>query len=199
VRLSVVVVLVCVGLASPVLAEPVWVPFDSVGPTPPTAEIISADPSHVTFQVVAHGMFVEDTVIDGTTFQVLSFLGEGAMTEPGRPQMPQVARLIGLAPSASVSCEVMCEDSVEIAGYFVLPAQYPEVDSDSGPENPFALDSATYGTDAYFPGGTQAATVHELGVWMELGVAVAVIRPLHFNPVQHRLLACRLVTATYTF
>jgi hypothetical protein len=180
-------------------AEPVWVPFDSAGPIPPTVNIVSASPSHVKFHVIVHGVFVEDTVVDGATFQKLSFPGEGTMSDLGRPQLPQVTRLIGFASGAGPLSQVELGDQLELEGYYVFPAQIPEVDSYPGQSNPFMIDNAVYGADAYFPALGDVATAHELGVWRELGAAVAIVRPFHFNPVQRKLIVYRTLTVTYTF
>jgi hypothetical protein len=194
-----VCILLTFGMVS---AAPVWVPFDNntPGPVPPSLDIVSADVNHVKLHVVAHGMFSEDTFAGGDTFQVLSFSEEGTMGDLGLPQLPQVTRIIGFAPGATVTISVEYGDELELAGsYYVFPAQYPLDDSDPDPNYPFVIDSAVYGTDAYFPGTDGIGSDMELGAWRDIGVAVGIVRPLMFNPVEQKLLVYRSVYVDYTF
>jgi len=180
-------------------AEPVWVSFDGTeDPTPPSVSIVSASQTHVTIQVTTHGMFAEDTIVNGTGYQILSFPEEGAMRDLGRPQLPQVTRLIGFAAGAVLSTGVNHSDEVQLDGYYIFPAQHAEVDSFPGPIWPFTVDSTAYRADAFFSGGS-VASVHELGVWRDLGTAVATVRPLQFSPGLRRVRIYRSVTATFEF
>ena len=121
------------------------------------------------------------------------------MSDLSQPELPQVTRLIGFAPGVEPLSQVELGDQLELEGYYVFPAQIPEVDSYPGQSNPFVIDNAVYGADAYFPALGDVATAHELGVWRELGAAVAIVRPFHFNPVQRKLVVYRTLTVTYTF
>jgi hypothetical protein len=182
-------------------AAPVWIPFDNntPGPVPPSVDIVSADVNHVKIHVVARGMFTEDTLAEGDTYQILSFPGEGSMGDLGLPQLPQVTRIIGFASGATVAIGVEYGDELELAGsYYVFPAQYP-LDDSHPPNYPFVLDSSVYGTDAYFPGTDSIGSDEQLGAWKDIGVAVGIVRPLQFNPVQQKLLVYRSVFITYTF
>jgi hypothetical protein len=159
---SLIVILpLALGTAS---AEPVWVPFDRASPSPPTVTIVSASPTHVQFHITIHGMFVADTVVGGTKFQILSFPGEGTMSDLGRPQLPQVTRLIGFAPGAELSSRVEFGEQLDLKGYYVFPAQIPQMDSYPGRPSAFVLDSAVYGADAYYPARGDVPETYELGV-----------------------------------
>uniref|UniRef100_A0A7C4GB70 Gingipain propeptide domain-containing protein n=1 Tax=candidate division WOR-3 bacterium TaxID=2052148 RepID=A0A7C4GB70_UNCW3 len=127
-------------------------------------------------------MLVKDTVVEGTTYQKLQFPEEGTMSDVGLPQLPQVTRLVGFAPEATVSAHLTFGDELTMPGYYVVPAQHPA--DYPYPPPPFSLNSAVYNTDAWFLGPGATASASELGVWRDLGTAVAVIRPLVFNPVQ---------------
>jgi hypothetical protein len=193
---AIVALVLTFGTAS---AEAVWIPFDSASPTPPTVNVISGTSGYVQFQIMVHGMFVDDTVVGGTTFQILSLPGEGTMSELGWPQLPQVTRLIGFAPGAEPTSQYEFGDSLSLEGYYVFPAQIPQTDSYPAQAGPFVLDSGAYRANEYYPALDDVAATHELGIWRDLGAAVAVVRPFHFNPAQRKLVVYRTLTVTYTF
>ncbi|MEO0086280.1 MAG: C25 family peptidase propeptide domain-containing protein [candidate division WOR-3 bacterium] len=191
-------VLLGIVFAAVAAAEPVWVSFDgTLEPTPPTVTIVSGSPTSVTFHIVVHGMFVQDTVVDGQTYHVLQLPDEGMMADVGLPQLPRVTRLVGFAPGAAVTAQLAFNDEVILSGYHVFPAQCP-ADYPSPPP-PFSINSAVYNSDVWFPDPGATASVFELGVWRDLGTAVAVVKPLVFNPVRQELRVHRSVTVTYQF
>jgi len=52
-----------------------WVSFDGTPvPTPPSLEIISGGKEGFTLKISVHGMYVEDTIVEGVNYQILSIL-----------------------------------------------------------------------------------------------------------------------------
>lgn len=107
-------------------------------------------------------MFVQDTVVEGTTYQMLFLPGEGQMGQIGAPQMPQVTKLIGFAPGSDMAADVAFGEHLTLSGFHVFPAQ--PAATDSGPTHPFTVDSTVYGTAGFFPQESDLVLAHELGV-----------------------------------
>lgn len=175
-----------------------WVSFDgTTEPTPPTVHVGDASPAGVTLDITVHGMLVMDTVVAGVSYHVLAFPGEGAMSDVGFPQLPQVTRLVGHAPEAAVSVDVSCDDTLVLGGYNVYPAQEPVFEPGCSPS--FDVNQALYSRDAWFPDPSESAPAVNLGVWRDLSVVVAVARPVVFNPVRQQLRVFRSLTVTFGF
>lgn len=188
-------------LTAAVQAEPVWVSFDGTPePIPPTVEILSADVNHVFYDIQVHGMLVSDTVVEGVTYQRLSFPGEGALSDEGLPELPYVCRYVGYAPNATTVLAAGYLDEVELWNYQVFPAQpvnpwtYPP-----WPLPEFALDSATYASEGPFPDYPLEFLLDTLGVWRDLELAQVGVIPFHYYPAEGRLVVHTHVILVVSF
>ena len=184
--------------ATTAASESVWISFDGTPePQPPTVSIDDASQTSVTLHIQVHGMFVRDTVVEGTRYDIFSFPEEGTESDVGRPQLPQVTKLVGFAPEATISVDVGYDDLLVLSGYYAFPAQEPVFE----PACPlaFAVDPTTYFSDVWFPDIYGSAHEVFLGVWRDLSVSVVVARPVVFNPVQQQLRIYRSLTVTVSF
>ncbi|MEO0101177.1 MAG: C25 family peptidase propeptide domain-containing protein [candidate division WOR-3 bacterium] len=120
-----------------------WISFDgSTSPTPPSINIISGDRNHIKYEIVLHGMLVEDTTIDGETYQILDLPGEGTTSEVGKPRLPQINRMIALSPNSSITVILDSLEGLSLSNYNVFP--FSEAEINDGVSGSFLKDTSTY-------------------------------------------------------
>ncbi len=68
--------------------------------------VIASNDSHTVIKICIDSMFVEDTIVDGTTYQILTIPQSGHPSEVGKPELPLVARLVGIPDSTDITVNI---------------------------------------------------------------------------------------------
>lgn len=123
--------------------------------------------------------------------------GAGLMREPGKPALPAVTELIAIPLQADATLSWTSGSFSEETGIQIHPALLPSFDTYGAETPPFFIDSALYGTDAFFP--EQVVEVVDTLMIRGMKVAVVQIRPVQYNPVRGILRYHREITFAFNF
>jgi hypothetical protein len=146
--LYIIIIMACMPML--VSAKQVWVPFMSGAQgAPPVIKVVESNTSRTIVHITIPGMYVTDTVIDGTTYQILQIPGYGTMNDIGAPQVPVVRELVAIPPIADAGVAIQPSASLFLDDFMVFPCQQP-VPYGQPPE-PFYLDTLVYTTNALYP------------------------------------------------
>ena len=141
-------------------------------------ELISADASKIRVQINIPEIQVEDKLVEGQTYQLLTIPGGGWLTQVGNPQLPLVCRFVALPPTSGVRIEVIEEEKETLSGtYLVYPFQKPPMRGDNPNPEIFELNEEIYSQDRVFPG--KLVEKGEISILRDLRLA-----PIKFFPVQ---------------
>lgn len=179
-------------------SEPIWVPLDSITtPTAPEVELISSTDQKVEISIVVHSMVVEDTIVNGTTYQKISLPEYEHSTTPeiGKPELPAIRKLVAIPPQSGVGLDIISGNDTILSGYTVYPHQPPK--TDSGPIPPFTIDTAFYATNVFYP--ENLGEIGTPGIMRDLRVINVTTYPMVFNPVTGELKVYRNLTVTLNF
>jgi hypothetical protein len=111
-------------LPGSVFAQGNWIAFTSnVVGTPPIVEVLESSNLRTVIHVTIPGMWVEDTLINGTTYQVLLIPDNGLTGEVGKPQLPLVGSVVAVPSTSDVLISILDSMYMILEGYMVYPAQ----------------------------------------------------------------------------
>jgi len=161
------------------------------------AELISADASKVRLELNVPEIMVEDVLVEGETYQMLTIPGGGWLTDVGSPQIPLFCRFVALPPTSGVRIEVVAQETETLTGAFLVhPFQKPlERRQDAQPE-PFQLNQDIYSQDQAFPGNLVEAG--DISILRDLRLAPIKFFPVQYNPRSGQVTVCkRMVVDVY--
>ncbi len=144
-------------------------------------ELISADASKVRVEIKIPEIVMEDKVVEGKTYQLITIPGGGWLTKVGDPQIPLICRFVALPPTSGVRMEVIEEEKEILPGTFlVYPFQKPPLRGDNPGPEVFQLNEETYSQDRPFPG--KLVEKGEISILRDLRLAPIKFFPVQFNP-----------------
>ena len=176
-------------LVFPVLvyAQGNWVSFTSnVAGTPPIIEVLESNNSRTVIHVTIPGMWVKDTLVNGTIYQILRIPDYGTMYNVGEPQLPAIRELAAIPPFSNVSITTINTTSLILSSYMVYPYQEPVPEGE--PHGPFTIDTLFYSTNAFYP--DDVTELSDPAVWRDVRVVHSSLYPITFNPVTQKLNVC---------
>ncbi len=119
-------------------------------PENPKFTVLSSNLSQFSFELEIPGFFVEDTVIEGETYQIIELLSsQGSTEEVGKPNLPIINRLVGILPQSGISATFQILEDTVLDNYLIFPTQPPVVES--LPPLPFTKDEIFYTKDTLYP------------------------------------------------
>lgn len=119
-------------------------------------------------------------------WETIRLSGEGAITEPGAPELPMVSRLIMVGNRGRVTLRVQNQsftvmDNIEA----VMPAQHDEGD-ENAPANGFTAPKAEiYGADAWYP--PTIAEISTPATLRDVRFVALTLFPVQINPVTRQM------------
>ncbi len=144
-------------------------------------ELISADVSKVKVEIKLPEIVVEDKLVEGETYQMITIPGGGWLTQVGSPQIPLVCRFVALPPTSGVSIKVVEEEKETLPGTFlVYPFQKPPTRGDNQEPEVFQLNHEIYSQNRAFPGNL--VELGEISILRDLRIAPIKFFPVQFNP-----------------
>ena len=144
-------------------------------------ELISADASKVRVEIRIPEIVVEDKLVEGKTYQLITIPGGGWLTEVGNPQLPLVCRFVALPPTSGIRMEVVEEEKEILSGNFlVYPFQKPPTRDDNPEPEEFQLNEEIYSQDRVLPGNL--VEKGEICILRDLRLAPIKFFPVQFNP-----------------
>jgi hypothetical protein len=197
--------LLLIAAVSTILASPSAQLSASAGSQP--VRLISSDASHAVIEFAMPTYSLEEVTVGGETCMRPAADGYDLISQPGKPQLLQVAQSIGLPPTGTYYVQILdTEESAVSLAHPICPGPTPLIDRDALPDDPaygavsgytFERDAGIYGRDAPYP--AQAAEVVELGKMRGNRIAQATFSPLRYNPVQAELQVTRRLVLEVRF
>jgi hypothetical protein len=144
-------------------------------------ELISADASKVRVELFVPEIQVEDKLVEGETYQMLTIPGGGWLTEVGSPQVPLFCRFVALPPTSGVRIEVVEQEMETLPGTFLVhPFQKPPIRGENPEPEVFQLNDEVYSQDQVFPGNLVEAG--GISILRDLRLAPIKFFPVQYNP-----------------
>jgi len=179
--------------AAPAAAE--WVALDSSEPAAPQVTLVSHDGGATVIELALDGFHVEEVAAEGTVYHRLSLGDDAALRTVGRPQLPVVARLVGIPDHTGYTVSAEIIDHVTLTGYTVWPAQQPLKDGE--PASPFTVDRAAYGLNTAWP--ASAAVAGDPQIWRDVRLTRLEMRPISCNPVRSEITVATRMRVTISY
>jgi len=131
-------------------------------------------------------MWVKDTLVNGTIYQILRIPDYGTMYNVGEPQLPAIRDLAAIPPFSNVSITAINTTSLILSSYMVYPYQEPVPEGE--PPGPFIIDTLFYSTNTFYP--DYVTELRDPAVWRDVRVVHSSFYPITFNPVTQKLNVC---------
>ncbi len=179
--LSLVAVLILPGV---IYAQGDWVSFTpSLPGAKPIIEVLESNNSRTVVHVTIPGMWVKDTLVNSTTYQILRIPDYRTMYNVGGPQLPAIGELVAIPPFSNVNITATSTALLVLNDYMVYPYQEPVPEGE--PPGPFIIDTSLYSTNAFYP--DHATELSDPAVWRDVRVVHSSLYPITFNPVTQQL------------
>jgi hypothetical protein len=196
-RLSVAVALATVALhAAPARAE--WIPFDGATglagmvPKAPSVRVLESTRTRLAVEVDVPGALSIPVEAGGRELARWVVPGESIGRDPGRPALPYVARLVGLAgPDASV--DVRVEATTTLRDVRLAPAPRTPKRCGQGAWE-WSCDERAYATDVLLPASW--ASLDSAGSFAGQAVARLVVSPVRYDPATSEAVVARRLVVT---
>ncbi|MCD4830024.1 MAG: T9SS type A sorting domain-containing protein [Candidatus Cloacimonetes bacterium] len=123
-------------------------------------------------------------------FTLLIADGFAWSTVPGQPRLPVIRKVIAVPLGATVTANVLSSSrqTLDLAalGYDTIYPAQPSLSKSADPaEAPFAIDAATYATEAWV--GDMGVSVEEMGILRGMRLFLLTVRLASYNPVSNQL------------
>ena len=133
------------------------------------------------------GALVSQQTENGINFQNIFIEGFSHLKEVGKPALPSHTDIIALPKGIqSVSIKVLSYEKKEYDGYMVYPALQPASDRWGDPEPEFEMDTEFYNSDIFYP--EASIKLVEINKIRGMNIAFIQICPVHFNPIQQKII-----------
>lgn len=176
-------------LVFPVLvySQRIWIPFTSGVPgASPIIKVLESHNSRTVIQITIPGMWIEDTLIDGITYHILTIPDHSTMYNIGAPQLPAIRELVAIPPTSNVNILITTANSLILSDYMVYPYQTPVPVGQ--PPGPFIIDTLIYSMNDFYP--QVVAEINDPAIWRDMRIVKSSCYPISFNPVKRELNIC---------
>jgi hypothetical protein len=175
-----------------------WVAFDATGRTNPEITKLSSTSTELSFNVVFHGFYLADTVVNSTVFKKIFMQGCRLPDAVGKPELPYYTKLFAMPDCDSIHIDVNAEDSAIFGGYTVFPVPYSLYDSlTNGTTMVFTMDSSAYSQNFYSP--VNISIANKDGSLRDQKLGRISCFPFKYNPVTGSLIAYKSIIVKIIF
>lgn len=141
-------------------------------------EVIDGNPQSVRLRFTNPPLETGIVEQDGQYYSTVRMNGEGAIANPGEPELPRVTRLVMIGNTGNVNLNVTGLTYTSTADDFpILPAQSLDDDARAGFVPP---DAATYGRNDWYP--SSVAEISEPAALRDVRFVVVTVYPVQVNP-----------------
>ena len=159
-------------------------------------------------RVVATGENWVEVVVDasdiaitsGSPYDRIDVPGWMWLHQPGAPAVPVRGATLGMPYGSRAVVQVLNADYEEIEGLDLMPV--PQIQLLGSEQHPFSRsvylkDEIIYNTPGFYPGAE--AVVAHTGILRDQQIAILSLRPVQYDPVQHRLRIARQLRVRVLF
>jgi hypothetical protein len=149
-------------------------------PEKPQITVVSSNDQETILHVKLKGFFVEDVLVDGTTYHQLSLPGYTYATTRivGKPALPVISEVVGIPENKNAEITITNTNEVDLTGYNVYPFQTPLMET--GVPNGFDLDQVFYNSGDFFPADN--ASKSDPMIWRSIRVMSIMLSPFKNKP-----------------
>ncbi|RLD54528.1 MAG: hypothetical protein DRI97_11345, partial [Bacteroidetes bacterium] len=162
-----------------------WISLNGSGPQFPVVQIESQDMTGLTLSITVPGLYSEQVVQDGITYQQLRFEAWQTLHETGLPELPVIGEVIALPGDKLAKVKVLETESVILENILVYPSQTPSKDITNGQYTGFDINEEFYSQDISFP--KVIANTNDPGIWRDVKVAGLQICPFQYKAGSRQL------------
>ncbi|MCF7911264.1 MAG: hypothetical protein K9M99_01950 [Candidatus Cloacimonetes bacterium] len=180
-KFFVIILILCVGILSAA-----WIETGNSAAKLLECESSGQNETEIDFNL--NGYELNEEIIDGTVWQVLSHSAAGELLEIGKPDLPVFSGLIAVPRDAEVEVIITEMREEVITDVMIKPQGELILESEGGGEQ-FSIDQEFYAIDQDYPG--ELAVVGELAVMRDFAVVNLTIQPFQYNPARRELRVVR--------
>ena len=185
-----------VGIPVIALSAPTWVPVDGISPEqPPRVTVVESNDQETILEIRVFGFMVDETEINGETYQDLRFPNYYTTLDVGMPQLPAISELVAIPEGAEAEVQIDESFYVTLENYNVYPFQTPLLEDES--RGGLEKDNSFYGEDTFYP--ENLAELGQAGIWRNLNVVNLRAYPVAYNPYRDELKVYTSVTVKITY
>jgi hypothetical protein len=185
---KILISVLCCLVGGMVIAQE-WVTFTKSTPESPIINLVQSNNQQVEFTAEVCGMFKQNIVQEGETFQRIEIPGAGKSMETGEPEIPYIRQLIAIPECDNVVLTVTITGQTSFTNYNIYPApDFEEVQNPDGTvylQEVFSINEAVYAQNSYLPGIN--AEIVSTGYLRDQKYAEVFLYPVQFNPVTKQL------------
>jgi len=177
-----------------------WVGFTKVEPSAPELNLITNSNQGVSFDVKIPGVYVADTVVNGTAFTRLFLPGGRAINPAGAPEIPVLKYRVAIPECKGIDVAYTIVSQRKLSSCWVYPT--PELVSQTNQDGmEILVQQFNFNPDAY----TQPRIVEPTAVESENGAFRAqkyveiTVKPFEFCPVSRELSVIDNIKVSLTF
>ncbi|MEN8224251.1 MAG: C25 family cysteine peptidase [Bacteroidota bacterium] len=186
-KLNLLLFVIAILINQGIYSQDNWIPFYGSDPAYPILNVEKQDMSGLTIDITIPGMFSEDIIHDGITYQKLSFEAWQSLYEVGLPELPIISEIIGLPDDKLVKVKILEQESITLENILVYPSQTPSKDILNGQYTGFDIDEAFYAQDQVYP--DVMANTNRPGIWRDVKVSGLHICPFEYTAASRQLKA----------
>jgi hypothetical protein len=184
-NLNLLLVTLLFALTQSAFSQNNWISFSGSDQQFPVVEVEEQDMSGLTLNITVPGMFSENVVHDGITYQRLSFEAWQTLHEVGMPELPIISEIISLPGDKLVKVKILSSESITLDNMLIYPFQTPSKDVSNGQYTGFDIDADFYAQDNVFP--SVIANTNEPGIWRDVKIAGLYVCPFQYNAASRQL------------
>jgi uncharacterized repeat protein (TIGR01451 family) len=162
--------------------------------------ILEADERHVLLELILPRFESETITHDRVEYQRLRVAEWPYWGQPGQPQLPMHSVPLGMPRPGTPQIAVVEAESEAVEGVLLYPAPALELGGDEGAPQiveAFALDTESYGADAFVPGPLAEAAA--VGFLRDQPLFQLRMYPFQYNPQRRELRVYRRLKLLVTF
>jgi peptidase C25-like protein len=148
----------------------------------PMLGIIRSDESRLDVKLATAGMFVEEKVEGGDTYQAIHLGRYNGELPSGQPNLPAIRKHVYVPKGKSANFEVTLGNSVTFTNYLVYPTQLPQMDTKGAESPPFYRDEGVYGKDEWLP--KDMVSLGPVEIMRGHAIRLLSICPFQYNPAR---------------
>jgi len=172
------------------LAQGSWISLNGQKEQYPHVEVEKQDMTGMTLTISVPGLYSNDVLHNGVTYQELRFEAWQTLHQVGFPELPVISELIALPDNKLLKVEVLETESVILENILVYPSQTPSKDIADSQYAGFDINEDFYASNTPFP--ELMANTNKPGIWRDVKIS-----GLHICPFQYKASSRQLEVITH--
>jgi len=172
-----IVLLISLLVPFQMLAE--WIPLNKnkTPDTPPKVTLLRDDNNSTVIKIEISGFDLKEFISEGKAFQSVDLQSEAISADPGRPELPYIAKIFAIPDQAGISVEVLETGEVQtFTDIYLPPARASWLEGE--PEPPYTENRDAYRSDEIYP--KELASLEPPSVFRDFRIARLSVFPVRY-------------------